>query len=356
MKLALGLASKARFQTDPNPMVGAVLVDRFGKVLAEGYHQKAGSPHAEVEALQSFDTVPEASILFVTLEPCNFFGKTPPCTELILKKGVRRVVVGTRDPNPRVSGDGIAFLRSRGVEVLEGICEKECRELNRVFNTHIVKERPFVTVKTAMSLDGKIAMASGESQWITGKKAREAGHLLRSQHQAIAIGSQTLITDNPRLTDRVSEVPRQPRRVVFSSSGKIPADSHFTLNADTERFLVTGNRIPAERRESLQKLGVTVVEDTHLRPEIDASLKTLYRFGICSLLVEGGAELVASFIREKQVDCFVFYVSGKIIGSQQAPAWSGDLGIERLADIPHLHFDRIQKIGEDLLIIAYSAV
>ena len=210
MAKAIKLALKANNQTEPNPIVGSLLVDEHGKILTKGYHKKAGAPHAEVEALKQFITVPENSTLFITLEPCCHYGKTPPCTEMLLKKKVRNLVVGTLDPNPQVAGKGIEFLKNRGVKVVTGILENQCLEINRVFNKHIVHKIPFIAAKAAITLDGKIAMPSGESQWITGEKARAEGHLLRSQFQAIAIGNNTLKIDNPQLTDRVSKKPRQP--------------------------------------------------------------------------------------------------------------------------------------------------
>lgn len=353
MQQAIDLALKALNQTDPNPMVGAVLVNQAGVVLGQGYHRKAGTPHAEVEALEKYQSVPEGSILFVTLEPCNFFGKTPPCTELILKKQVRQVVVGCRDPNPRVSGKGIERLRSSGVRVYEGVLETECRNLNRVFNKHITTHLPYITVKAAMSIDGKTAMASGESQWITGEDARKLGQRLRSSHQAIAVGSKTLTNDNPQLTDRASIVPRQPQRIVFSSCGIIPIDSHFIIRSDTRRYVIAGNGIKPEVVKTLESKGLRVLVGADARPEIQWALKMLYQEGICSLLVEGGAELTASFIKAKMIDQVYLFVSGKIIGSNQAPAWSGETGIISLKDVPQLSFDRIEKIGEDLLIVSY---
>lgn len=353
MRRAISLAKKARYQTEPNPMVGAVLVDRVGKTLSEGYHHQAGSPHAEVEALQSFEKAPEGSILFVTLEPCNIFGKTPPCTDLIIDKQIKTVVVGCKDPNFKVAGRGIQKLREHGVEVIEGVCEQECHEMNRVFNKHIVEKLPFVTIKAAMSLDGKIAMASGESQWITGSEARKDSQRLRSKHMAMAVGNKTLLADNPRLTDRVSESPRQPARVVFSSTGNIPADSHFLMQTDTERIVIVGANVLPEVRNRLQNAGVNLIIDKKEVPTIHSSLAKLYGLGICSLLVEGGAQLISSFLKAGMVDCFQIYVAGKIIGDNNAPTWSGDSDIRKLAEVPSMRFEKVEKIGVDLKITGY---
>ena len=348
------MALKARFMTDPNPIVGAVLIDRNGHVLSEGYHEKAGMPHAEVMALDSFSKVPGDATLFVTLEPCAFHGQTPPCTDLILNKKVKNIVIGCQDPNPEVAGKGIKILRKNGVNVIYGIREQECVNINRVFNKHIVHHLPYVSIKTAASLDGKIAMPSGESKWITGKAARAKGHQLRSGHQAIAVGSNTLNIDNPKLTDRVSINPRQPIRVVFSSNAEITDNSWFIKNKESRRIMFCGNQIKPDRVSHLKTRGVETYVAKAPKPEIRWCLEQLYKEGICSLLLEGGAELIASFIKEKMVDRICLFLSGKIIGSPNAPSWCGETGINLLADAPGFHFDRMEKLGEDLFIDCFS--
>lgn len=353
MRRAIELALTAQYRTDPNPIVGAVLVDGSGRILAEGFHQKAGAPHAEVVALETFESVPEDATLFVSLEPCNHHGKTPPCTELILKKKVKKVVVGCLDPNPQVSGRGIARLRENGVTVSTGVCEAECRDINRVFNKHIGTGMPYVTVKAAISLDGKVAMASGESQWITGDLSRVRGHTLRSQHQAIAIGRQTLMDDNPRLTDRHSSHPYQPVRVVYASGGNIPLKSFFVSDKQTRRVLIAGSGISGHMEKKLIAEGVEVMVSPDSRPSVVWSLDQLYKAGVCSMLIEGGSELIGSVIREKAADQLCLFISGKIIGDWQAKSWSGYLGIEKLSQVPHLSLDRFEKIGDDLMLTGY---
>lgn len=353
MQRAMQLALKAQFRTEPNPLVGAVLVDSSGNVLAEGFHETAGSPHAEVVALRKFETVPEDAVLFVTLEPCSHFGKTPPCTELILKKKVGRVVVGCEDPNPLVSGKGINMLREQGVRVQVGVCETTCRNINRVFNKHIVERSPYLTIKAAVSLDGKIAMASGESQWITGDLSRARGHKLRSENQAIAVGRQTLIHDNPRLTDRRTGDTRQPIRVVYASTGELPQASFFIQDKQTRRILIAGNKLQKDVEKQLIQNGIEVIVGDSERPSVKWSLKRLYDLGICSLLIEGGAELISSVIRAKAADQLCLFVSGKIIGSSSAKSWPGDLGIDKLANVPHLSFDRIERLDNDLMLTCF---
>lgn len=351
MKMAIKLAKKAQYQTEPNPVVGAVLVNESGQILADGFHEKAGSPHAEVMALRPYAKVPSDAILFVTLEPCNHSGKTPPCVDLILKKDVKTVVVGTKDPNPQVSGKGIHRLKSSGVKVIEGICRSQCQELNKVFNKHIVEKIPFVTVKAAITLDGKIAMPSGESQWITGESARRHGHQLRSQHQAMAVGSKTLIHDNPRLTNRVAKLPRQPHKVVFSSRGQLPMTTHFFQDRNTRRFVIAGNQIASGTVKQLESTGAEVLVADTARPTVIWALKTLYTYDICSLLLEGGSELIGAFIREKMVDQLYLFLAGKVIGRESAPSWCGETNLELLSQSPMFRFDRIEKLGDDLLLI-----
>ncbi|NQU65153.1 MAG: bifunctional diaminohydroxyphosphoribosylaminopyrimidine deaminase/5-amino-6-(5-phosphoribosylamino)uracil reductase RibD, partial [SAR324 cluster bacterium] len=311
------------------------------------------SAHAEVVALRKYETVPEDAILFVTLEPCSHFGKTPPCTELILKKKVKNLIIGCQDPNPLVSGKGIKMLRERGVDVRSGICETTCRNINRVFNKHIVKQIPYLTIKAAISLDGKIAMASGESQWITGELSRTRGHKLRSQHQAIAVGSQTLIHDNPRLTDRRTESTRQPIRIVYAGRGELPPGCFFLKDKQTRRILIAGSGILKDVEKQFLDEGIEVIVGDSDRPSIKWSLMRLYSIGICSLLIEGGAELIASAIREKVADQLCLFLSGKIIGSSSAKSWTGELGIEKLSDVPHLSFDLIEKLDADLMLTCF---
>jgi len=354
MQRAIALALKGKQQTDPNPMVGAILVSQDGTILGEGYHERAGMPHAEVMALQDLETAPANSTLFVTLEPCCHHGKTPPCTDLLIAKKVGKVVIGTLDPNPLVAGQGFEKLRAHGIEVLAGICEKECREINRVFNKHILTGLPFISLKAAASLDGKIAMATGESRWITGEESRKSGHQLRSQHQAIIVGANTLRKDNPRLNDRVSRQPKNPSMVLFSSDGNLPLESNFFQERERERIIFTGNKAEKSTVETLQKAGVSVYQTDTKYPSPVWALALLYKkHGICSALVEGGGELIASFIREGLADCLHLFLSGKIIGDAAAPNWCDHLGIEKLADVPQLTIAETERLGDDLHIVAH---
>lgn len=353
MKKAIELAKKAQYLTDPNPIVGAVLVDREGEILSEGYHAKAGLAHAEVVALQSWETVPEDSTLYVTLEPCCIHGKTPPCVDLVLRKKVRKIVIGCLDPNPEVAGRSVDIMKSAGVNVTTGILEKECLGMNEIFNKHIVTKIPFVAVKSAFTIDGQISMPDGSSRWITGEKAREAGHQLRSRYNAILVGKNTLLTDNPQLTDRISKSPRQPVRVVLASSLDVPDDYYFIKDIQTRKLLFSGNRLTEESKKKLEAAGVEVFIGEGSQPEIEWVLKVLYQEGIYSVLIEGGGEIISSFLRAGEVDKMHLFISGKLIGGNSGTPWCGDLGFAKLKDVPHMQFDRVSTIGEDLMIEAH---
>ncbi len=353
MKKAISLALEGNNRTDPNPMVGALLVSRHtGEIIAEGFHEKAGQPHAEVNALKSVKKIQEDAVLFVTLEPCSFYGKTPPCADLIIEKGIRKVVVGATDPNPKVSENGIKKLRNNGIEVISGVCEEECRKINYVFNKHIITKLPYISLKAASTLDGKIAMPSGESKWITGEESRAFGHTLRSKYQAIAIGANTLREDNSQLTDRISPEPRHPIKILFSTNGKIPIKSNFVVNDSVERFVFAGNEIEKKIAKQLEDKGVKVFISENKIPSPKWALPILYQKGICSILVEGGGELISSFIKEDCADRLYLFLAGKVIGSQLAPGWCSELGLNSLKETPNLDIENIDKLGNDILLTA----
>jgi len=352
MRQAIALALKAQFKTAPNPLVGAILTDRQGKILSQGYHRKSGLPHAEVEALGNYKSVPEDSVLFVTLEPCAHFGKTPPCADLILEKKVKKVIIGQRDPNPKVNGKGIQRLLDAGIEVLSGVCQKECEAINPVYIKNVTRNLPYVSIKSAISLDGKIATASGESKWITGPQARERGHLLRSQHQSIAVGKNTLEADDPRLDNRAEPKADQPVRVVFASSGDISEQSHYFKSALSPRILFGGPEISKDKINQLESNGIDIIQSETPMPGIEWALRKLHEKGISSLLVEGGSRLVASFLKEKMADRLYLFMAPKIIGSQKALGWTGELGFTSLEEAFAFRFENFEQIGDDLLITA----
>ena len=325
MGRALELARQARGRTWPNPMVGCVIV-RDGRVLSEGFHAEAGQAHAEADALARASEPVDGATLYVNLEPCcHTHKRTPPCAQALIRAGIARVVIANIDPNPAVSGGGIALLREAGIEVITGILAEDGERLNEVFFHRQRSGLPFVHLKLASTLDGRIAMPDGQSQWITGEAARAHAHQLRAEHAAIAIGAGTLRTDNPRLTVRLPGFERQqPQRIIFSRSGKLPADAHVFTDADAARTRVfAGTPLP----EALAMLA----ED-----------------GVCNLLLEGGAGLAASFLQAGLVQRVSHYLNPSYLGDG-LPALAG-YGLTELSHRLHLKHVEYSPLGDDLVL------
>jgi diaminohydroxyphosphoribosylaminopyrimidine deaminase/5-amino-6-(5-phosphoribosylamino)uracil reductase len=370
MKLALRLARRGYGATSPNPMVGAVLV-KAGKIIGRGWHRKAGLPHAEIEALreaQKRGHNPKGATLFVTLEPCCTHGRTPPCTEAIIAAGIKRVVIGATDPNPQHAGKGFRILRRAGIEVIHRILADECERLNEAFNHWIVRRTPFVTVKAAMTLDGKIATASGESKWITGAKARAHGQKLRQGSDAILVGVNTILADDPSLTSRSqkSEVRSQNknsrlRRIILDSRARTP----LTAKVVSDEFaalttIVVGKHAPKKRVAALSKRVKVLVAPAsssslvtrHSSLDLRWLLKNLSAENVTSLLVEGGGEVNASFLLGGLAQRVAFFYAPKILGGRDAKkAVAGD-GAKNLSEVIRLRDIEWQRLGEDLLLTA----
>ncbi len=351
MQIAIDEAKKAYYPPLPNPRVGAVLVDKQGTILSKGYHAKAGDDHAERMALKNWSHVPSDATLYVTLEPCNFFGKTPPCLDLLLEKKVKNVVIGTLDPNPLVAGQSVTALKEQGLNVKVGILEQECKDLSTFYNTLIRKQRCFVSVKAAITLDGKIAMPSGESQWITSQKARDYGHTLRSLHEGIAVGSNTLQMDNPRLTDRTTSTPRNPHRILFTNTGDIPLESHFYCNKETKRFIFVGSQADKQKLQSLKKQGFFLFQSQYASFPVEKALEILYKQHIYSVLIEGGRGLISSFLKADYIDQIYLFQSGKIIASNKAASWCEGLSFNTLDETPHFKLKEHTVLDNDILTI-----
>lgn len=338
MKRALRLAAKGRGRVHPNPLVGAVVVKR-GRCLAEGWHRAYGLAHAEAEALARAGRAARGATLYVTLEPCTHWGKTPPCVDAVLRSGVRRVVVAMEDPNPRVSGGGIRRLKRRGIRVETGVCEAEARRLNRAFVARALYGRPHVTLKAATSLDGRAATVTGESKWITGPEAREAGHRLRAGVDAIAIGAGTAAADRPSLISHGQG--RHPIRVLFDSRLMTPVRGPlFDRAAPT--WVVTTDRSPASRRRRLMRRGVRLIlakKDPRGRVDISDALKRLSAFGVGTLLVEGGPTLAESFRAAGAIDSVAWFIAPMVLG-----------GSRRLSGALRMTGARGASIGPDFLI------
>ncbi len=346
MERALELAAIADYRTSPNPMVGAVVLDAAGEIAGDGFHEAAGSPHAEALALASAGPKASGGTLYVTLEPCTHHGRTPPCAEAVIAAGVRRVVVAMRDPDSRVSGRGVARLREAGIEVAEGPGEEAARRLNEFYVTQRTTGRPFVTLKWAMSLDGKIATSIGESRWISGEESRRHAHLLRHRHDAILVGVNTVLEDDPQLTSRLEDLrdPRQPLRVVADSMLRTPPDAKVL-----PALIVAAEEAPDDRREALEQAGAEVVRSgTAPEPLLDL----LGSRGVLSLLVEGGARTHWSFVQRGLADRVTAYVAPIIIGGEDAPGPVGGTGFTGLKDALRLDDPRVTRLGNDYLIEA----
>jgi diaminohydroxyphosphoribosylaminopyrimidine deaminase / 5-amino-6-(5-phosphoribosylamino)uracil reductase len=355
MRLALDLAKATEGQTAPNPMVGAVVV-KEGRLLGTGVHLQAGTPHAEVHALRMAGEAARGSTVYVTLEPCNHYGRTPPCTEAILQAGVSRVVVGSVDPDPRVAGRGIARLRSAGVEVLEGVLEEECLRLNEAYFHHRRTGRPFVTLKMAMTLDGKIATASGDSRWVTGESARKYVHELRNRYQAILVGVGTGLADRPQLTTRLEHGGKQPIRIIVDSHLRTPLDAPVTDTSLAPTWIFTTEQKDPEKERALIDKGVRVIS-TGEGPLVDWDVlfEFLGKEGILSVLVEGGSEVNASLLKGNHVQKVIAFVAPKILGGQYSKSAVGGESPETMAEAIPLRNVTTQMFGQDLCITGYIA-
>lgn len=350
MMHALDLARQGLGKTAPNPSVGCVLV-RDGEIVGEGWHRVAGAPHAEAEALAAAGDRARGAVAYVTLEPCNHHGRTPPCAEGLAKAGVAEVVYALADPHHLAAG-GAHFLRRRGVKVRSGVCEEEARALNR-FWLHAVKHaRPYVIAKFAMSLDGRIATRSGDSKWITGPEARERAHRLRAEVDGIAVGAGTVIADDPALTARDGlDVVNRPLRIILDSTGRTPPAAAVFDRAGRGALLVTTARAPAARLDAYRELGADVLvlgTDHAGRPDVADLIPALAERGVCGLMVEGGAEVLGAFFDVGAVDEVWAFIAPVIIGGGKS-AVSG-FGADRIADALRLADVETEHLGPDLLV------
>ncbi|MDA8195273.1 MAG: bifunctional diaminohydroxyphosphoribosylaminopyrimidine deaminase/5-amino-6-(5-phosphoribosylamino)uracil reductase RibD [Thermaerobacter sp.] len=355
MRRALTLARRGASSASPNPMVGAVVVDASGRVVGEGYHVRAGSPHAEVIALTRAGERAQNGRLFVTLEPCNHHGRTPPCTEAILRAGIKEVVVASRDPNPHVAGKGIERLREAGVTVVLGDGSSEAERLNRPFFTWTRRQRPFILLKSAMTLDGKVATRTGESRYLTGSSALSAVHEIRRTYDAIMVGVGTVLADDPALTYRGPRKGRDPVRVVLDSRGRTPASARLFHSGSAAPTLVfaTERASLAWEREIFSAGGevITVGLGGDGRVALDQVMTHLADRQILSVLAEGGPTVHASLIRDGLADSWLGFVAPLIVGGPAPTPVAGD-GVAHLADASRWVIQRVQPIGPDALIEA----
>lgn len=353
MQLALEMARGAMGQTSPNPMVGSVVV-KNGEIVGMGAHLKAGEPHAEVHALCMAGEKARGATIYVTLEPCSHHGRTPPCVDAILAAGISRAVIATLDPNPLVAGQGVRKLEEAGVDVMVGVREAEARKLNEVFFHFITTGKPFVTVKTAMTLDGKIAAKTGHSQWITGEAARKEVHQLRHWHDAILVGINTVIADDPELTARLNETSRQPVRVILDSTLRMPLHARVVTDGKAPTWVYTTSRAAADKVEALRQQGVRVMVLDARVIEIGTLLDSLGKEGISSLLVEGGGGVNGAFFDARAIQKLISYLSCKLAGGAAAPVPFGGSGISYMHEAVWLDDIQVEQLDRyDLRISGY---
>ena len=367
MELALRLAKRGLGRTSPNPMVGAVIV-KNGRIAGKGYHKKAGLPHAEMAALKEAGMNARGATMYVNLEPCDHFGRTPPCTAAIIKSGVKKVVAAMKDPNPLNNGRGFRRLKKNGIKVIKGVLEGEAKRLNEVFVKYVAKKMPFVIVKAAQSLDGKIATKTRDSKWISHPESRRYVHRLRGQVDAVMVGVGTVIRDDPLLTSRLQKKVyslqftvyrkkiKQPIKIIVDSRLKTPLNSRiFNYDSPAKVIIATTKKAQKNKIKKLIKIGaeVLILKEKNGKTNLRHLMKELGKREITSVLVEGGGELIGGLVDGKLVDKFLFFIAPKIIGGKGAIASVGGEGIDKISQALNLKNTSYRKFGDDLLIQGY---
>ncbi|WP_296732228.1 bifunctional diaminohydroxyphosphoribosylaminopyrimidine deaminase/5-amino-6-(5-phosphoribosylamino)uracil reductase RibD [Anaerovibrio sp.] len=352
MREALRVARNAAGRTSPNPLVGAVIV-RDGRIIAQGWHRKAGTPHAEIHALNMAGELARGATVYVTLEPCSHYGRTGPCAKALVEAGVARVVIAMTDPNPKVAGNGIKILEDAGIQVETGVLREEAVKLNEVFLKWITEKMPFVVMKTAMSLDGKIATATGQSQWITNEKSREYTHLLRDTYDGIMVGINTAIKDNPSLTTRLKDRPgKHPVRIVVDSKGRLPLDSKLVTDGAAKTIVAVSGLANTGTVQALESAGVEVIVAGDERVDLRELMLRLAQKDICSVLVEGGGQLNYSLLEQGLVDKVYAFIAPKLIGGRDALTPVEGEGFAELSRAVSLTDVETELIAGDILITA----
>ena len=349
MRMAIRLARKGIGKTNPNPMVGTIIV-KDGKIIGRGYHKKCGDYHAEINAINNVKGSIRGSTFYITLEPCSHYGRTPPCVDTLIKKGLKRVVVGTHDHNPEVNGKGIKILRSKGIKVDVGILDTECRQLNEHYFKFIKSGIPYVTAKYAQSLDGRIATKTGDSQWISSEASRKYVHFLRSTNDGIMVGAGTVIADNPQLTVRHVK-GKNPLRIIVDSKLRIPIKSSVLTDDNPHQTIIaTTSNIPARKITAIKKLGVEVLvvrKERNGKVSFSSLLKELGKKEIMSVLVEGGSGMITALLKVNLVDKMIIPISPRILGKGLEAI--GDLNINKIKDAIKFSSFKTMKKGDDLI-------
>jgi len=358
MKKALDLASKGQGETSPNPMVGAVIV-KDGNIVGKGYHRSAGKAHAEVNAIDNAGINAENATLYVTLEPCNHQGRTPPCTEKILEAGIQRLVVAMEDPNPDVKGGGMTYLASRGITVVSGILRAEAARQNEVFIKFVKKKQPFVILKCAATLDGQIATRTGDAKWVTGEKARQYVHSLRHMADAILVGIGTVRKDNPRLTTRLpNKGGRNPIRIILDTNLTISEEANVIQSTSEAETWVISGKYPASsmaKRDRLEKAGARLMEVPicHGRIDLPQLMQLLGRNHITSLLIEGGGDIIASAVSAGIVDKIMFFYAPKLLGGNDGVPICRGKGTGLMKDAWPVTGITVRRFDDDVMITGY---
>ncbi len=349
LKRCLTLAKQAAGKTSPNPLVGSVIVQNH-QIVGEGFHEKAGFPHAEIGAIKAAANQTQGATLYVNLEPCNHYGRTPPCTEAILKAGISKVVIGMIDPDPRVSGSGIARLKAAGLEVIVGVEEAASRQLNEAFIHRTLYQQPFGIFKYAMTLDGKIATSSGHSAWVTSPSSRHFVHQLRSTCDAVIVGGNTVRLDNPHLTThQVSD--HNPLRVVLSKSLNLSLNAHLWHQEEAKTLIFTQTDCDQASLSHLSLRGLEIIQFEALAP--NAVMKSLYNRGLAQVLWECGPTLAAAALQDRSIQKILAFIAPKIIGGHQAPTPVGDLGLTLMTDALELYQVSLHHLQPDFLLEGY---
>lgn len=356
MKKCISLAQRGEGFVSPNPMVGAIVTDKQGNVAGYGWHKVYGGPHAEVNAINDAKNKGidiKGGTIFVSLEPCSHYGKTPPCADLIIKEGLKKVVIGCADPNPKVAGGGIKKLEAAGIEVVSGVLEDECKKLNEIFFKNQTKKSPFVAIKTATTMDGKIATKTGSSKWITSEKSRQYVQKLRNKYDAIITGSGTVISDNPSLTCR-KKGGRNPVRVVVDSALKTPVDAKVYENNATKIYIAAAKTSKSVNANDYGQ-NVEIIYCPLINNKIDLNflLKELYKRDIYSVLIEAGGALNGAFLKQKLVDKIYHFVAPKILGDNQAKTYVDGFSPINIEQGIELKIEKVKSFKPDILFEAY---
>lgn len=356
MQQALTLAELGRGRTSPNPLVGAIIVNN-GSIVGTGWHHEAGTPHAEIHALHEAGNRAQGSTIYVTLEPCCYYGRTGPCVKALIEAGVKTVVAAMADPNPQMSGRGFAMLRSAGIQVIEGVMAYEAAKQNDIFVKWIVTRQPFVALKTAMTMDGKIATRTGHSRWITGPEARQFVHRLRDQYDGILVGINTVLVDNPQLTVRLADSGKNPVRIILDSHARTPVSAHVINDGQAPTIIVVSPAAPQNRIDSLRRAGAEIltIPQTYRGLDLSTLLKQLGKrtSPITSILVEGGAAVNGSFLECGLVDKVHCFIAPKLVGGYTAPTPVGGEGVANMDKAIELVDPVWTPVGVDMLLTAY---